>query len=1043
MVYRKIITVLLITHFVAQIMFAGTTGKIAGTVVDKNTGQPLVGANVIVFSTSVGAATDMSGQYTILYVPPGTYEVQAWLVGYGKVVVKDVRVHIDQTARVNFELETQVIQGETITVLADRATKAVRPDVATSSVSVTNEELDELPVSNVTDIVGMQAGIKNGVQVRGGSEDAILFLIDGVSMRDPRNNKPLTKIALAAVKEISVERGGFNAEYGQVQSGIVNVVTKEGENNYFGSLQINWSPPHAKYFQIDGIPDVHDENSYWMRPFLDNEVCWTGTDNWDKYTRDQYPSFVGWNAVSEQLLSDDDPTNDLTPLGAQRVFMYETRKKQTHDLADYNIDAGFGGPVPLISDQLGGLKFFTSYRQSRDVLLWAQANPDYRDWDWTMQLISDIKENMKLTITAMTGNLTTLAENWNYDNYPHWPHEIANGTGGYAMFNMFSNWAWSVADIGYDAYSAKLTHTLTPRTFYEVSLEHLNRKYDTGPTGLRDTTRNLEVLPGYWVNEYPLGYWPYETVGVLTDIADGAQASLARDNSKTGAITFKAHLTSQVNFHNLVKTGIEVISNDLNLDYGFIKMQSQGRDWANHVNMQVEPIRIGAYIQDKLEANGFTMNAGLRVDYSDSNIDWYDLKVNMYNANFISDRYNDDIEFEMKKSKPQMQISPRLGISHPITENSKLFFNYGHFKQMPQYETLFRISRSNSGSLSQIGDPNLVLAKTVSYELGYDHLIHNTLLLQIAAFYKDISDQQNITIYESINGNSYTLTTSNGYEDIRGLELTLRKSTGDWFTGFLNYTYQASSRGFFGRTEKYEDPAEQARYDEETTNLYQTRPTPTPFARANLSFHTPDQFGPKILWHKILGGWGLNLLLSWEKGGRTTYNPKNVSGIVNNVQYVTSYGSTLRASKTISTKKFSLQFMLDVSNLFNKKYLRNTWDQNYLKSLHLPESKAYDNIVGKDKIGTYRKPGVEWQPIEYRAQIEGTTPPANDVPIYYEGNTGKYWEVVDGQWLPVSDGKRDKILDDKAYIFNAGPSTYWFLGPRNTTFGIRLSFDLN
>jgi len=252
-VFLKKFTAILLTLFIAQGIFAGTTGKIAGTVIDKSTGEPMVGANVIVMGSSVGAATNFDGQYTILYVPPGTYEVQAMLVGYGKVIVKDVRVRIDETARVNFELEAMTIQGETVTVIADRATRAIRPDVATSTVAVSSDEVEALPVSNVTDVVGLQAGIKNGVQVRGGSEDAMLFLVDGVSMRDPRNNKPITKIALAAVKEISVERGGFNAEYGQVQSGIVNVVTKEGEKNYHGSLQINMSPPSAKYFQIDGI----------------------------------------------------------------------------------------------------------------------------------------------------------------------------------------------------------------------------------------------------------------------------------------------------------------------------------------------------------------------------------------------------------------------------------------------------------------------------------------------------------------------------------------------------------------------------------------------------------------------------------------------------------------------------------------------------------------------------------------------------------------------------------------------------------------------
>lgn len=125
---------------------------------------------------------------------------------------------------------------------------------------------------------------------------------------------------------------------------------------------------------------------------------------------------------------------------------------------------------------------------------------------------------------------------------------------------------------------------------------------------------------------------------------------------------------------------------------------------------------------------------------------------------------------------------------------------------MPQYETAYRFDRA-SNSLSSVGDPNIILAKTISYELGYDHEVFDgELLLQLAAFYRDISDQQNTTTINPIFGGAYTVTTSTAYSDIRGFELTLRKSPGRWFHGFLNYTYQATSNGNFGVNYLYEDP---------------------------------------------------------------------------------------------------------------------------------------------------------------------------------------------------------------------------------------------
>lgn len=1022
-------------------LWSGTTGKIAGTVVDKTTNAPLPGANVVIMGTELGAVTDVNGQFTILYVPPGVYDVQISFLGYAKTTIKDVQVNIDQTAKVSVALQQEVIEGQMVTVVAQRT--RIKEDVATSTVAISDREVQQLPVANVASVVGLQAGIQ-GMSIRGGLAEEALFMLDGITMRDPRNNQPVNRVALSAIKEISIERGGFNAEYGQVQSGLINVVTREGsKEGYFGTLMTRIAPPQPKYYRGHGIPDVHDPDSYWMRPYVDDAVCWTGTRSgaWDAYTQSKYPDFEGWNAVSEKLLTDSDPNNDLTPLAAQRVFFYKTRKEQPNDLADYEIDGGVGGPVPLISKPLGGLRFFTSYRRQREVLLWPQTRPDYLDYDWMGQLISDITPSIKLRFTGTLGKQFTLVDNWNTNFFPRSPRDIAGGTGGNVMFNMFSNWAYCNADIGHRSLATKWTHTLNPKTFYEVSLEFFQRKYDFHPIALRDTSKKYEIVPGYYRDETPFGYWPSATSdGIVFEM--GEQASLARDSSLVSRTTLKVDFTSQANFNNLVKAGVEFEYNDLDFNYGRIQMQTEGKAYANHVVMRVFPIRASAYIQDKLETREFTMNVGLRLDYSHSRTDWWDNEIDPYDPFFISSKYNPNREFPMKKSKAQWQLSPRLGISHPISENTKLFFNYGHFKQIPSYETLFRIDRNMQNQLQNLGDPNLILAKTIEYELGLDHILFTDYLIQLSAFYRDITDQQTTTRYISISGDAYNLTTSNVYRDIRGFELTLRKTAGRWFSGFANYTYQVTSYGNFGPAQRYQDPSAQKRYNENTVNLYQQRPVPAPYARANVSFYTPRDFGPKIFGAHVLGDWLVNLLLNWSDGGKTTYNPKNVAGITNNVEVVDYFDGTLRISKGISFKKAQVQLFMDVTNLFNQLRLTNTYDQAYRISLHLPKSKAYNNIPGHDKIGDYRKPGVEWQPMEYRAEVDRTQPAGSERVIYYEGSTGKYWQYSNGTWNEVEKARLKKILDTKAYINMPGPSTYWFLNPRAYLFGIRVSFNL-
>ena len=371
---RKQIHIIMIFALLGVLIYTpaawpGTTGKIAGIVTDKASGEPLPGANIVVDGTLLGAVSDLDGQYTILSVPPGTFKVHVSYIGYTKVVVSDVVVNIDLTARLDVIMEAEAIQTNETIVVAER--KILKPDVASSVVAVTSEEMAALPVSSVQSAVGLQAGIKDGLQIRGGGADEALVLMDGITLRDPRNNLPISSVPISAVKEINVERGGFNAEYGHVRSGLVNMVMQEGSRSaYYGRVEFKYSPPQAKHFDISPF----DKNSFWLKPYFDPAVCWSGTMDesyedlnansrydqgesfidrdgnglwsdspWDEYTQRQYPDFDGWNAISQGLLTDDNPNNDLTPLGAQRVFEWETRKEPRSNQPDYNIDAGFGG----------------------------------------------------------------------------------------------------------------------------------------------------------------------------------------------------------------------------------------------------------------------------------------------------------------------------------------------------------------------------------------------------------------------------------------------------------------------------------------------------------------------------------------------------------------------------------------------------------------------------------------------------------------------------------------------------------------------------
>jgi hypothetical protein len=587
--------------FLSAIGIAGTTGKIAGTITDKSNGEPIMGATVVVLGTSLGASTDMNGEYSILSVPPGIYRVQFSCVGYRKIVMTDVRVYIDQTARIDITLEVKEVQVEETIVYGERL---IKPDVSAAVVAVTSDEISQLPVSNMLSVIQTQAGVKENMQIRGGDQSDALFQVNGISLRDPRNNSPISSIAMSSVKEVSIERGGFNAEYGQVRSGIVNVISKEGDkSDYTVTATVRASPYQYKAMGISPF----DKNSYWLRPYLDPAVCWTGTNNgaWDTYTQDSYPKWEGWNSISQQRNTSAGSTY-LSPAALQKQYLFETRRRPVAN-PDYDVDAGFGGPVPLIGKYLGDLRFFSAYRQQDVMLLVPLTRNDNLNWDWNVRFNSDITKSMKLVAAVFTGKQYSQVQNWPFTVSQNWasgiyittPQQVADQLAGYGQTGLFNTAYFSPSAISYSSISGDITQFLSPTSYYEIRLERLTRSYLSEPTARRNEDSVYQIVNGFFVNEEPFGYETVKSMGA-TGIDLGGSECLFRDHTEVSATTLKADFTSQIDFKNMLKTGIEFVYNDLNFDYGQAYALSNGIDYQQHVVMRIYPIRAGAYIQDKL-----------------------------------------------------------------------------------------------------------------------------------------------------------------------------------------------------------------------------------------------------------------------------------------------------------------------------------------------------------------------------------------------------------------------------------------------------------
>jgi outer membrane receptor protein involved in Fe transport len=240
----KAVLILILVLALCGLAQAATVGKISGKVTDKETGSALPGVAVTINGTTMGALTDVEGKFFILNVPVGSYSLKAELIGYASVELQKLNVSVDLTTNADFQLSSKTLTGELQVVIAERP--LIILDQTKSLKIVSGEEIQQLPTRGYTDVVGSSAvGTRGGreqsnqpaLNIRGGRQGDVAYFVDGFSQQDPLTNMSTTAINNNAIEEISISTGGFNAEYGWISSGAINVTTKEGAKDFSGAFE--------------------------------------------------------------------------------------------------------------------------------------------------------------------------------------------------------------------------------------------------------------------------------------------------------------------------------------------------------------------------------------------------------------------------------------------------------------------------------------------------------------------------------------------------------------------------------------------------------------------------------------------------------------------------------------------------------------------------------------------------------------------------------------------------------------------------------------
>ncbi|MBN1543174.1 TonB-dependent receptor [candidate division KSB1 bacterium] len=906
----RIVTTLLLMAVFA--LFAGNTGKIAGTVIDKNTGEALIGTNIIIEGTNLGAMSDSDGEYFILRVPPGLVSIKASYMGYHPQTVTNIRVQVDRTIRVNFELVPAALEMPELVVRAEQ--DLLQSDLTATRRSVSNQEIQSTPgMENTMDIFRLQGGtimsgapqminLEDGTQlqvrdeslkdihVRGGRGGEILYMVDGVPITHPiYGGRDVLDLNVVDVQEMELITGAFSAEYGQAQSGVVNITTRSGSDIFMGGIEYktdemnlfgNYYETHYSSFYLGG-PELFSRS---ILPKLGIKL--PGKMNY----------FISGNSnLSNTPYNNRQTRDDLDVIGLK------VREKQDNSL-NLNGKINWG----ITENIETALSFHGSWKK------WSRF-----DWMWR--------------------------------NYPD--HMIK-----YSRNNLNFNF--------------RLNHVLSKSTFYNVNFGYLLVDYRgslDGQTPADFWTLYYDGLPYNYEDYIARFSEPPDSIRTrisapqrepLTGFYDGqGYESVWRDDD-TKTLTFKADLTSQVHREHLMKTGVEVKYNDLSyvdIQDGGVKLSNYGafrftRDnefiappgpfpefGQNRWVFRAFPIIGGWYMQDKFEKESLIINAGLRFD-------WF-IAGESVNSESWKSAWENATGLQADWKKIKHKLSPRFGISFPISENTVVFFSYGHFNQLPELHYYYRDPYTGSFT----GNPHLDYEQTILYEFGLTRRIGKDWAFDIKSYTKDISQQVSTTQLRAALGLPVQLHDNKGYGRARGLEFELKKRYSHFTSGKLTYTIQWANG--------YSSSA----FDDYVRSI---NDFPLPIRERPLQWDIRHQIvfqgsvdvpkGKKIelFGLKLPDYWSLTVLSNFATGSPYTpgtTDPVEAQKKENTAIAPSTYNTDIKLSKSFDVDPFAVSFFLDVFNLFNQRnvsiyYGFNNWTGKPFQygDLIMPTNQYYD-----------------------------------------------------------------------------------------------------
>lgn len=733
---------LLLLSFLFPLAMLGQ-GIITGTITDGGTKKPLKSVTIRIPGTYYGAISDAAGKYTIRKIAPGkNYTLEISFIGFKKIQKTGIAIKAGDSLTMNFTLqESAVALDKDVVVIGEKPLVDVEETQSVRTVG--RQNIEQMVAQNVTDVVIQQSGVvaqNKEIHIRGGRGYEAAYLLDGVSIQDPLAGTGYgVQLSADAIQEVEVITGGFNPEYGQATSGVVNIRTREGSTKYQGAGSYRRA---QRVFERN--PYDRDTNSGFATDIV--ELSLSGPE---PLSSSIFPA-LGIEIpgkISFFLNLQGNFSDDLTPRYART-----------------NVESS------LFPSAL-------SLRQENAVntlgkLSW-NISPNYKlTYSYTRNL--SINQDSRSVQTNL--EYTPQRPGYQFEFQGHF-----DGALSYATDQRIQ--------------SLTFLHTISPKALYEVRVSNLftHLKVDANGKDFADyrEPRDIPHIPAeyYDTNDSTkLGIIPGD------GFFDTGNGNIWREHY-IDEWTLKGDYTNYLSEKNRLKTGIE---------FRLQEMQQAEiyQPWLGPLGLNNDVFKINAtivafYAQNNISFKGLVLNYGLRLDA------WAPGKLvdDAINDTTISTIQPETRESYMNSSfglfgrRWKARLSPRLGVSHPVTNSQMLFFNYGHFNKLPRPQFVYAklTPQAANSSYQKFGNPDLNPETTISYELGLRNQLSENDVLTITAYYKDIFDYVQSLRVLSVNprfvGGSFTTYANSDYSRSRGLEVEYKKRIDDWFTGVVSATY--------------------------------------------------------------------------------------------------------------------------------------------------------------------------------------------------------------------------------------------------------------